>query len=98
MFIPEQLTPDLAGLLTYSLFKRLPIANKKQQWPECLKRIMEITAAGTVQDLHLIPFSFCLHEIVSKNQSSCKYSIFFIGRSDFANIDIHILSTSLFIL
>lgn len=78
MFKPEHLNTDMAGLLTYSLFKRLPIAINRQQWQECLKRIMEITAAGTVQDFRLVPFSFRLQEAVNGNQSCCKYKSYFI--------------------
>ncbi len=37
----------------------------------------EITAAGTVQVLHLVPFSFRLQEVANRNQSERKYTIYF---------------------
>ncbi len=93
MFKPEHLKPDLAGLLTYSLFKRLPIAITLQQWQECLKRTKEITAAGTVQDFHLVPFSFRLQDIANGNQSCCKYRNFSILPSEFRNFYLPYLLT-----
>lgn len=47
----------MAGLLTYSLFECLPISYKPTVTSRIKKYINELTAAGTVQDLHLIPFS-----------------------------------------
>ncbi len=41
-----------AGLLTYSIFSRLPVV---QQWL-VVKTIKELTASGNVRDLHPVPF------------------------------------------
>ena len=43
-----------AGLLTYSLLLRLPVY---KQWQR-LQKLLELTAAGTVEDSHLIPYYF----------------------------------------
>jgi hypothetical protein len=42
-----------AGFLTCSLLNAFPSLG---QWPVCLKVFVELTAAGTVADLHGIPF------------------------------------------
>jgi hypothetical protein len=43
----------MAGLLTYSSLKHLPVCTVVKSL-----RTNEITAAGTVHELHVIPFSF----------------------------------------
>jgi hypothetical protein len=56
MFIPEHLLV-LAGLLAYSFFGRLPIlVRDKRIVAKNALEITEITAAGTVQDFHLVPY------------------------------------------
>jgi hypothetical protein len=46
---------DLAGLLTYPCLKRLPV-DKNEQWQDCFKLLKGLTAAGTISDLHAIPY------------------------------------------
>jgi hypothetical protein len=48
----------MAGLLTFSFPVCLPISrfDTDSQWRGLPETIPEITAAGTVQDLHLIPY------------------------------------------
>ncbi len=55
-FIPKAENADgiMAGLLTCSLPQRLPIP-RGEQWPGMSWKLSELTAAGTVQDFHLIP-------------------------------------------
>lgn len=46
----------LAGLLTYSLAFTFPSRSQSGQWLNKIQDWYELTAAGTVSDLHRIPF------------------------------------------
>lgn len=50
----QMINLTLAGLLTYSLFDAFP--SYKKTVAKDFKKSKELTAAGTVQVLHLIPF------------------------------------------
>jgi hypothetical protein len=52
MFSPEQII--MAGLLTFSFCTAFPFSVKTVA--EVVQKRTEITAAGTVQDFHLIPY------------------------------------------
>jgi len=45
----------MAGLLTYSFLNAFPF-RKNRTVAKMFKKLKELTAAGTVQDLHLIPY------------------------------------------
>jgi hypothetical protein len=49
----------MAGLLTYVLSECLPIPNPADSDKTGFKKLVTITAAGTVAGLHGIPFSDC---------------------------------------
>jgi hypothetical protein len=56
-FYPESLNtkPTVAGLLTYSPPEAFPSPCKQDSGSDFQEVVKEHTAAGTVQDLHLIP-------------------------------------------
>ena len=54
MFVPEQ-SMIMAGLLTFSIFRR-PSRSVSGTVAGGAFKFTEITAAGTVQDLHLVPY------------------------------------------
>ena len=57
MFNPNiTLSQAQAGLLTFSVPGRLPTSEKTGSGQNAREHMMEITAAGTVQDSHLVPF------------------------------------------
>jgi hypothetical protein len=68
----------MAGLLTFSLSRRLPIANRATV-AGCLESTKEITAAGTVRDFHPVPFSFRQLNSKRKTNPLQRYNIFMTG-------------------
>jgi hypothetical protein len=48
----------MAGLLTYTLFTGLPVKINFMTVAKVGKKLIVLTAAGTVPDFHGIPFSF----------------------------------------
>jgi hypothetical protein len=70
----------MAGLLTYFLPERLPIAGWRTV-AEYVPGYRKITAAGTVQDSHLIPY-YPLIWLNKQNHNLNKY----IGKISFMDI------------
>jgi len=46
----------MAGLLTYSVFERLPIGLDNQQWQKICSKLFRVYSSGTVAEFHGIPF------------------------------------------
>lgn len=78
--VPEVcLKQILAGLLTYPVFRGLPI-RRGGQWPKSAseKRAKGLTVAGTVSDLHGIPFSASGRPSPFRHQNQGKYRGFLL--------------------
>jgi len=61
----------LAGLLTYSIFELPSRSFKMNSGLSSVQRLWRAYSSGSVQDLHLIPFSF-LHYGYSKEHQNPK--------------------------
>jgi len=46
----------MAGLLTHSIFERLPIDPENQQWQKYCSKRYGVYSSGTVAEFHGIPF------------------------------------------